>query len=85
MNNSLFHSTYAVWASKNVGFDMNQCNVYLKLETWEEGVTGLRAFREGDEGIRVREWGELKRGLEGAWAEGTAIEHRHWQAHARGN
>ena len=44
-------------------FDMKPCNIYLKLETWaggegggEKGRLDWRGFREGDEGIRVREW-----------------------------
>ena len=62
---------------------MNPFNIYLKLETWGEGVTGSRAFREGDKGIRViegvvrRAGGELEGGegkLREGWRQGAVRE-----------
>ena len=55
MYNGLFHSMYVTVSS----LGLQKCVEVLiiePIETWGEGVTGSRAFREGDEGIRVREW-----------------------------
>ena len=52
---------------------------------WGEGVTGSRAFREGDEGIRVREWwegGRIGSGegkLREGWRQGAVREEWHWR------
>ena len=60
---------YPVWASKDVEvlIRSHAIHIYLKLETWargggggggggEKGRLNWRGFREGDKGIRVREW-----------------------------
>ena len=39
-------------------------------------MTGSRAFREGDEGIRVREWGELEGGEREGQREGGSKERK---------
>ena len=82
---------YPVRASKNVEVLMwtHSILLYLKLETWGEGVTGSRAFREGDKGIRVREWWEGGRieGGEGrlreGWRQGAVREEWHWRGMRR--